>query len=79
MKVILRRFLLPYIFIKNEREEQLGSINSKLVASPANSVNWQFDYISELNWEVGYSSFSFSRDTVLCERSLLIKSNMILS
>lgn len=29
--------------IKNREEEQLGSINSKHVASPANTVNWQYD------------------------------------
>lgn len=35
--------------IKNEEDEQLGSINSKHVASTSNTVNWQCDYISELN------------------------------
>lgn len=43
MKVILKRLHLPYSFINNEEEELLGTINSKHVASPANTVNWQFD------------------------------------
>lgn len=49
MEVILGRFRLPYSFIKSTEEKQLGSINSKHVASLANTVNWQFDYISEMN------------------------------
>lgn len=43
MEVNLKRLHLLYSFIKNVEEEQLRSINSKHVASPANTVNWQFD------------------------------------